>query len=88
MLLGSKRAAPKVLLALTDSKSTDDVSQPAKQIRDAGIGVVAVGGNSADPAQLNTIAGKPENAVTTPGFSKFPSVLGSVVGKLNNSKCL
>jgi hypothetical protein len=86
MLVGSKRTAPKVLLALLDSKATDDVSLLAKELKDAGIGTVAIGGNKADQAQLNTIAGKPENVVTAPSYTELPSALAPVVGKVNQSK--
>ena len=86
MLVDSKRTAPKVLLALLGSKATDDVSIPAKELRDAGIGTVAIGGGNADQAQLNTIAGKPENVVASPNYAELPSSLGSVVEKVNKSK--
>jgi hypothetical protein len=86
MLAGSKRSAPKVLLALLDSKATDDVSKPAKELRDSGVGTVAVGGSDADRAELNTITGKPENVVSASSYAELPSVLKSVVEKINNSK--
>lgn len=86
MLIGSKRSAPKVLLALLDSKATDDVNRPAKELKDAGVSAVAIGGSGADQDQLNIIAGKPENVVLAPSYSKLPLAMGPVIGKVNNSK--
>ena len=88
MLVASKRTSPKLLLVSLDSKATDDISKPAKELKDAGIGTVAVGGSGADQGQLNTIAGNPENVVSAPGYTELPSALESTVEKVNNSKLL
>ena len=87
MLVGGKRQVPKTLLAMLNSKATDDLSKPSQELRDAGVGVVcACGSDQVDQSQLNTIAGGPENVVSTTSFSQFPSILGSVTGKLNDGR--
>lgn len=88
MLVGSKRTAPKALLALLDSEATDDLTKPAQELKESGIGALAIGGSGADQGQLKTIAGNPENVLTPTGFSNLPSVLGSTIGKVNNSEFL
>ena len=89
ILDGSQRTVPKVVVLLLDNKAADDVSQPGKQLRDSGMGVVAIAGSGdVDQAQLNVITGRPENVVTTTAYSKLPSILGIVVEKINNSKLL
>ncbi len=83
----SKRPVPQVVVLLLDNKAADDVSNPAKGLRDSGIGVVAIAGSGdVDQAQLNIMTGIPENVVTTTSYSKLPSILGTVIEKINNSK--
>ena len=83
----SKRSVPQVVVLLLENKAADDVSNPAKGLRDSGIGVVAIAGSGdVDQAQLNIITGTPENVVTTTSYSKLPSILGTVIEKINNSK--
>lgn len=82
-----RRVVPKVVVLLLDNKAADDVTKPSKGLKDSGIGVVAIAGSSdVDQAQLNMITGTPENIVTTTSYSKLPSILGTVIEKINNSK--
>jgi hypothetical protein len=83
----SKRTVPKVVVLLLDNKAADDVSNPSKGLKISGVGVVAIAGSGdVDQAQLNIITGTPENVVTTTSYSKLPSILGTVIEKINNSK--
>lgn len=83
----SKRIVPKVVVLLLDNKAADDVSLPSKALKDSGIGIVAIAGSGdVDQAQLNVITGSPENVVTTTSYSKLPSILGTVIEKINNGK--
>ena len=82
-----RRVVPKLVVLLLDNKAADDVTKPSKGLKDSGIAVVAIAGSSdVDQAQLNMITGTPENIVTTNSYSKLPSILGTVIEKINNSK--
>ena len=83
----SKRTVPKVVVLLLDNKAADDLTKPAKDLKDSGVGVVAIAGSGdVDQAQLNTIAVSPKNVVSTTSYSKLPSILGTVIEKINNGK--
>ena len=85
----SKRVVPKVVVLLLANKAADDVSNPAKGLKDSGVGVVGIAGsNDVDQGQLNIISGTPENVVKTTLYAQLPSILGTVIEKINNSKLL
>jgi collagen type XII alpha len=87
VLDGSKRAVPKLVVLLLDNKAADDVSNPAKELKNSGVGVVSIAGSGdVDQGQLNTISGTPEYVVTTTSYSKLPSIMGTVIEKINTSK--
>jgi collagen type XII alpha len=86
VLDGSKRAVPKLVVLLLDNKAADDVSNPAKELKNSGVGVVSIAGSGdVDQGQLNTISGTPEYVVTTTSYSKLPSIMGTVIEKINTS---
>lgn len=87
VLAQSKRTVPKVVVLLLDNKAADDVNTPAKGLKDSGIRVVAISGSGdVDQAQLIIITGTPDNVVSTTSYSKLPSILGTVIQKINNCK--
>ncbi|XP_010770828.1 collagen alpha-6(VI) chain-like [Notothenia coriiceps] len=51
---------PEYLVVITDGKSADEVKVPAEQVRAQGVTVYAIGVKSADPVQLQEIAGDPK----------------------------
>ena len=56
-----REGVPKVLIVMTDGKSTDDVVKPATQLSNANITVYAIGvGRNYDMTQLKQIASKPD----------------------------
>ena len=89
LLANSKRQVPKVLVVLLDNKAADDLSRPSLELKNQVIGVVSIGGSGdVDLSQLNVITTSPENVVTTNSYSNLPSILGTVIEKINNSKFL
>lgn len=69
-----------VAVVITDGKSQDDVSNPAANLRRAGVTVYAVGVKDADKAQLNQIASYPTNKHTfiVDSFSKLKTLESSL----------
>ncbi|EDO40688.1 predicted protein, partial [Nematostella vectensis] len=53
----SMRSVPKVLIVLTDGRSSDKVEAPSKALKDEGVVIFAVGvGDQIDPSELNVMA--------------------------------
>ena len=71
---------PKVLIVMTDGKSTDDVVKPAKILSDANITVFAIGiGRNYDIQQLQQIASKPEiKYALTSDFNRLQELYTSI----------
>jgi len=71
---------PKVLIVMTDGKSTDDVIKPAKMLSDANITVFAIGiGRNYDMQQLQQIASKPEiKYALTSDFNRLKDLYTSI----------
>ena len=71
---------PKVLIVMTDGKSTDDVVKPAKILSDANITVFAIGiGRKYDIQQLQQIASKPEiKYALTSDFNRLQELYTSI----------
>ncbi|RXN15575.1 collagen alpha-1(XIV) chain-like protein [Labeo rohita] len=57
---GSRSDVPKIVILITDGKSSDDVLLPAQRLRDAGIELFAIGVMNADEKELRAIASPPE----------------------------
>ena len=75
----------RVLVNIMAGKSDDDVAEPAKQLKDAGVLVYTVGlGKSADQSMLSTVSSSPasEFVVEDPGFPATSSVAKAVVEKI------
>lgn len=79
---GSRRelGVQQVAVVITDGKSQDDVSNPAANLRRAGVTVYAVGVKDADRAQLDQIASYPTNKHTfiVDSFSKLKTLEASM----------
>ena len=71
---------PKVLIVMTDGKSTDDVIQPANILSDANITVFAIGiGRNYDMQQLQQIASKPDiKYALTSDFNRLNDLYTSI----------
>uniref|UniRef100_A0A673JMI4 Collagen alpha-6(VI) chain-like n=1 Tax=Sinocyclocheilus rhinocerous TaxID=307959 RepID=A0A673JMI4_9TELE len=85
---GGRASALKFLILLTDGESRDDVSEPAKVLRDNFININAIGMRHANKSQILAIAGSHdgvffEDAVASPkelsGFSKLLLTLTSYI---------
>lgn len=75
-----RQGVPKVLIVMTDGKSTDDVVAPAKALSDANITVFAIGvGRNYDMQQLQQIASKPEmKYALTSDFNRLNDLYTSI----------
>ncbi|KAL9983699.1 hypothetical protein ACROYT_G005915 [Oculina patagonica] len=75
-----RQGVPKVLIVMTDGKSTDDVIKPAKVLSDANITVFAIGiGRNYDITQLQEIASKPEiKYALTSDFNRLNDLYTSI----------
>ncbi|XP_017569855.2 collagen alpha-6(VI) chain isoform X1 [Pygocentrus nattereri] len=58
---GGRPTAPKFLIVITDGESQDEVSAPAKALRDKGVTIYSIGVREANLLQLRNISGSPSN---------------------------
>uniref|UniRef100_W5N2C8 von Willebrand factor A domain-containing protein 2 n=1 Tax=Lepisosteus oculatus TaxID=7918 RepID=W5N2C8_LEPOC len=81
---------PRVVILLTDTKSVDLVSEPAKYARDRELFLLAVGRDSLK-AELNDITGNPQRTITYSSpqslFNKIPE-LRSKICSVDSQGCL
>ena len=75
-----RQGVPKVLIVMTDGKSTDDVIQPANILSVANITVFAIGiGRNYDMQQLQQIASKPDiKYALTSDFNRLNDLYTSI----------
>ena len=75
-----REGVPKVLIVMTDGKSSDDVIKPAEQLSNANITVFAIGiGRNYDIVQLKQIASKPEmKYALTSDFNRLNDLYTSI----------
>ena len=74
---------PRILVVLTDGRSGDDVSTPAKTVRDNEITIYAVGVARYNLQQLKEIAPSDRHVITLDSFSK----LDAFVSTITSSAC-
>ena len=74
---------PRILVVLTDGKSGDNVSTPAKTVRDNEITIYAVGVARYNLQQLKEIAPSDQHVITLDSFSK----LDAFVSTITSSAC-
>ena len=82
----SRPGVPRILVVLTDGKSKDDVTGPARALHDMDVRVMVVGiGPYLDVKQLNAVASgpKPEHVFTAGSFG----ALGKVIEKVEKEIC-
>ncbi|KAJ6663115.1 hypothetical protein lerEdw1_010708 [Lerista edwardsae] len=82
---GSRPGIPKIGILITDGKSQDDVIPPAKNLRDAGIELFAIGVKNADENELKEIASEPDSTHVY-NVADF-SFMNSIVEGLTKTVC-
>ncbi|RXN05242.1 collagen alpha-1(XIV) chain-like protein [Labeo rohita] len=82
---GSRSDVPKIVILITDGKSSDDVLLPAQSLRDAGIELFAMGVKDASVKELRAIASPPEETHVY-NVDDFSFML-DIMEKLNRSVC-
>ncbi|XP_036948671.1 collagen alpha-1(XIV) chain isoform X7 [Acanthopagrus latus] len=82
---GSRPGVPKIGILITDGKSQDDVLPPARNLRDAGIELFAIGVKNADELELKAIASPPEETHVY-NVADF-SVMSDIVEGLTKTVC-
>lgn len=86
---GGRANTLQVLVVVTDSFSKDDVTMPAKALRERNINIYAVGLEHANRLQLTDISGSIERVYLERHFSDIPTLGGEVIFKIcNTGKCL
>ena len=86
----SRPGVPRVLVVLTDGKSKDDVTGPAKALHDMDVRVMAVGvGPYLDVKQLHAVASDPkeEHVFTAGSFSSLEKVIKKVEKEICKGNC-
>jgi hypothetical protein len=83
-------AVPRVLVVLTDGQATClygpdicfDPTEAAQALRDDGVTILAVGvGSAANTAELNAIAGSPQNVFQVSNFAALPDISAEIEGR-------
>ncbi|XP_046848126.1 uncharacterized protein LOC124441703 [Xenia sp. Carnegie-2017] len=77
------RGVPRILIVLTDGRSFDSVSIPAKNVRDSEISIYAVGVARYDLNQLTEIASSDKHIFTLDTFTK----LNAFISTITSSTC-
>ncbi|KAI9532422.1 hypothetical protein NQZ68_031945 [Dissostichus eleginoides] len=70
---------PEYLVVITDGKSADEVKVPAEQVRAQGVTVYAIGLKSADPVQLQEIAGDPKRTFFANNFDALTPIKDDII---------
>ena len=85
---GSRPGVPKMLLVLTDGKSSDSVAGPAQKLRDLGVTVFSIGiGINYNKQQLNYMASDPDSKhVFTADFNDMQTLVQKIKGSVCKSK--
>ncbi|KAL2084689.1 hypothetical protein ACEWY4_020207 [Coilia grayii] len=64
---------PRILIVITDGKSSDEVEEPAKELREQGVIIYTIGVKGANQQELEEIAGDPKRTFTVNNFDAlFP----------------
>ncbi|CAM9642473.1 unnamed protein product [Lampetra fluviatilis] len=82
---GARSLLPKIGILVTDGKSQDEVQEPARQMRDRGIELFAIGIKNADESELQLIASPPhaDHMYIVADFN----VLDSIIEGLTRTLC-
>ncbi|XP_036446136.1 LOW QUALITY PROTEIN: collagen alpha-6(VI) chain [Colossoma macropomum] len=65
---GGRPSAPKFLIVITDGESQDEVTVPAKALRDKGVTIYSIAVREANLLQLRNISGSPSNVFMAQDF--------------------
>ncbi|XP_069777040.1 collagen alpha-1(XIV) chain isoform X2 [Narcine bancroftii] len=82
---GSRAGVPKIGILITDGKSQDDVFPPAKNLRDAGIELFAIGVKNADVNELKAIASEPDDTHVY-NVADF-NIMNTIIESLTTTVC-
>ncbi|XP_034057186.1 collagen alpha-6(VI) chain isoform X2 [Gymnodraco acuticeps] len=77
---------PEYLVVITDGKSADEVKVPAAQVRAQGVTVYAIGVKSADPVQLQEIAGDPKRTFFVNNFDALTPIKDDIITDICSSE--
>ncbi|KAI4789147.1 hypothetical protein KUCAC02_035421, partial [Chaenocephalus aceratus] len=77
---------PEYLVVITDGKSADAVKGPAEQVRAQGVTVYAIGVKSADPVQLQEIAGDPKRTFFVNNFDALTPIKDDIITDICSSE--
>ncbi|XP_062851497.1 collagen alpha-4(VI) chain [Trichomycterus rosablanca] len=76
-----------VLVVVTNSISKDDVTLPAKALRERNIDIYAIGFEHANKTQLTDISGSVERVCLEQDYSDIPTLGGKVIFQICNTGC-
>ncbi|XP_066540108.1 collagen alpha-6(VI) chain [Hoplias malabaricus] len=82
---GGRTNVPKVLVVITDGESQDEVTDPAKALRDKGVTIYCIGVGEANSAQLRTISDSPNNVYMEQNFDALKFLDKDLLLKICNS---
>ncbi|XP_054846792.1 collagen alpha-6(VI) chain-like [Eublepharis macularius] len=72
------------LLVITDGQATDDVAQPADNLRKEGVEIYAIGVGNVSDIQLQSIAGSPERKYKIANFPGLPDITKRIANEMCN----
>lgn len=83
---GHRPDALDVLVLMTDGPASDDITEPARALRDMGVKIITVGiGPEVDKSQLNDMASDPdEEHVFTADYDS----LATIIGRTQRAACV
>ncbi|XP_028435867.1 collagen alpha-6(VI) chain-like [Perca flavescens] len=70
---------PKYLIVITDGESTDNVMAPAKELRQQGVTIFAIGVKDSNEADLLDIAGDPKRTIQVNNFDALKSINEDII---------
>ncbi|KAM6375888.1 collagen alpha-6(VI) chain-like [Alca torda] len=82
---GSRHAAKKILILITDGESQDEVGAPARGLRQTGISIYSVGVFNANKTQLEEISGKRERVFYVENFDILSQINSNLVFEMCSS---
>ena len=86
---GARASVTKIAVIITDGISYDDVTRPARRMRQSGIITIAIGvGGNVNDAQLLAIAGDRRNLRTLTDFSRLQDLATTLPTRLCDGKML
>ncbi|XP_016298713.1 collagen alpha-6(VI) chain-like [Sinocyclocheilus anshuiensis] len=84
---GGRASALKFLILLTDGESRDDVSEPAKVLRDNFININAIGMRHANKSQILAIAGSHDGVFFEDAVASPKELSNDILLKICNTEC-